>query len=201
MADHPFSYYYTLPGGNIKFKYPLPGNGIGKIWQCPTAQATDADLNGPGEFGAGTTGDFGKYGVFSYVMDLDMKLKSAIKHGVAVSGPTGNAYPWPIMPKLTAIRLPTAQVLLAEQAFSPHLETYSGSPVGSGAARNGLYPSQRWSVFTQRHNKGGNIVFIDGHSARFKYDYVFGVDPGGGDIRAEKLNPDIWWNPNRDVNY
>jgi prepilin-type N-terminal cleavage/methylation domain-containing protein/prepilin-type processing-associated H-X9-DG protein len=192
VADHPFSYYYSQPGGNIKFKYPLPNNGIGKIWQCPTAQATESDLNGPGEFGStSSAGDGGKFGVFSYVMDLDMKLKSAIKNGVV-----GNIYTYPSMPKLTAFRYPSAQVVLFEQAFSPHLETYTPTP-----ARNGILPSQRWNVFAQRHNTGANIVFMDGHSARFKYDYVYGADPSGGDSRAEKLNSDIWWNPNRDVKY
>ena len=33
-------------------------------------------------------------------------------------------------------------------------------------------PQNYTSRFSQRHNKGGNITFSDGHAARFKYDYV-----------------------------
>jgi prepilin-type processing-associated H-X9-DG protein len=100
--------------------------------------------------------------------------------------------------------------MLAEQAFSQTQEAYVNG-VGPNSAtqntRNGINPANRWAVFTQRHDKGGNIVFLDGHSARFKWDYVIGGplpkvgDPAGGNNRAEPLNPDIWWNPNRDVRY
>jgi prepilin-type N-terminal cleavage/methylation domain-containing protein/prepilin-type processing-associated H-X9-DG protein len=192
VADRPLSYFY-LESGTVQTKYPLPGNGIGKIWLCPSAQISQSDLTGPGEFGHGTSGDGGKFGVFSYAFDLDMKLKSSLKNNVVK-----NSYTYPTMPKLTSIRNPAAQVVLFEQAFSPHLETYSGSPAGSNASRNGILPSERWGMFAQRHNKGGNIVFLDGHSARFKYDYVY--NQNSPDNRTEKYNPDIWWNPNRDIN-
>ena len=195
VGDQPLSYYYgRIVGSQYQNFYPFPGNNLGKIWLCPTAQATATDISSSG-FGS-TTGYGFHFGVFSYVMDLDMKLKSAIKNGVI-----GNSFAYPFMPKMTSIRHPTEQVMLFEQAFSPQLEPYAGNPPGSSAARNGILPSQRWTVFTQRHNLGGNIVFLDGHSAYFKYTYVFGADPNGGDSRAEKLNGDIWWNPNRDVNY
>jgi prepilin-type N-terminal cleavage/methylation domain-containing protein/prepilin-type processing-associated H-X9-DG protein len=202
VGDEPLSYYYSKPGNNIQIKFPLPDNGIGKIWMCPTAQATTADIKGPGEFGStSNAGDGGRFGVFSYVFDLDLKLKSAIVHGVI-----GNDFTYPNMPKLSLMRNSSAQVVLFEMAFSPHLETYSGSPAGTDAARNGILPSERWTDFAQRHSSGGNIVFCDGHSALFKYSYVFGAlpnggDPNGGNYRAEVLNSDIWWNPNRDVNY
>jgi prepilin-type processing-associated H-X9-DG protein len=113
-------------------------------------------------------------------MDLDMKLKSAIRNGVAdTSAGSGNSYPYPTMPKLTSFRQPVNQVMLAEQAFSPHLETYVNGVGKNGSnqnQRNGSLPAERWSAFAQRHNKGGNIVFLDGHSARFKWDYVIGAD-------------------------
>src|SRR6267378_1151474 len=79
VADKPFSYYYNLSGGNMHNKLPFPDNNIGKIWHCPSAQVAPADLTGPGEFGSTTSaGDGGTFGVFSYVMDLDLKLKSTI---------------------------------------------------------------------------------------------------------------------------
>jgi prepilin-type processing-associated H-X9-DG protein len=169
------------------------------MWHCPTAQVMAGDT-----FTGGASSG-GQFGVFSYVMDLDFKLKQAIKG--STTG-TAMAYQWPLMPKLTTLRQPSAQVFLAEQAFSQTLEPYVNG-IGPNSStqnqRNGLLPAQRWSVFTQRHNKGGNIVFVDGHSARFKWSYVVAAplykDPTGGDSRAEPLNPDIWWNPNRDINY
>ena len=44
VADHPLSYYQSLPGGNVKLKYPFPGNGKGKMWICPASQYDEADL-------------------------------------------------------------------------------------------------------------------------------------------------------------
>jgi prepilin-type N-terminal cleavage/methylation domain-containing protein/prepilin-type processing-associated H-X9-DG protein len=190
VADQPLSYYYNKPGANVQKKFPLPSNGIGKIWQCPSAQTTAADFSGSTDFGAGTLGDGGTFGVFSYVMDLDLKLLTSINNGVI-----GNSFVYPAMPKLSSFHHPTAQVMLFEQAFSPNLETYDNTSTSPTAnLRNGILPSQRWSVFAQRHSKGANIVFIDGHSARFKWDYVF--NPAGG--RTELFLDDIWWNPNRD---
>jgi len=118
------------------------------------------------------------------VMNLDLKLSTTIDNGVV-----GNSFPYPKMPKLGNIRNSSSVVLLTEQAFSPTLENYTPTP-----ARNGILPSQRWSVFSKRHNDRGVIAFVDGHAAIFKQSYV--VNPAGG--RKEIFNPDIWWNPNRD---
>jgi prepilin-type processing-associated H-X9-DG protein len=176
VADKSLDYYFQLTGAPSK-KLPFPGNGVGKIWHCPSAVIALGDV-----FMSG-----GTYGVFSYVMDLDLKLKRDISHGVV-----GNSFTYPEMPKLSSIRHPSAQVFVTEQAFSPTLEAYTPDPT-----RNGILPAHRWSVFPKRHSGGGTIVFIDGHSAFFKYDYVFNPNPVG-DPRVEKLNDDVWWNPNRD---
>ena len=177
MADKPLSYYYGLPGGNAKLKFPYPGNGIGKVWVCPTARASDGD----------TFLADGGYGFFTYVMNLDLKLLADIDaHGVV-----GNSYVYPNMPKLSTMRNTSAVVLLTEQAFSPTLEAYTQNP-----SRNGVLPSQRWSVFPKRHNERGTIVFVDGHSQIYKWSYVFNSAAPTG--RKEVFNPDIWWNPNRD---
>jgi prepilin-type N-terminal cleavage/methylation domain-containing protein/prepilin-type processing-associated H-X9-DG protein len=189
VADKPLSYYYGQPGGNAFKKLPYPGNGLGKIWMCPSIQIAGADKS---KFQSG-----GTYGFFSYVMDLDLKLKSAIRHGVI-----GNSYDYPNMPKLSSIRHASEQVLMTEACFSPSLEDW----ISDASQPFGVFPAERWKLFVKRHDDGGNLVFLDGHAAHFKYDYIFGTspnggDPNGGDSRAEILNPDVWWNPNRDVGY
>ena len=152
---------------------------------CPSAAYTPADLN---LFGSTASGG-NEFGVFTYVMDLDLKLKSDIAKNAVV----GNSFTYPTMPRITTIRNVSAQVFITEQAFSPSLENYTATP-----ARNGILPAQRWNVFTKRHSGKGNICFLDGHSAAFKWEYVY--NQNSPDNRQEKLtNPDIWWNPNRDL--
>jgi prepilin-type N-terminal cleavage/methylation domain-containing protein/prepilin-type processing-associated H-X9-DG protein len=185
QGDKSLSYYYThLVGGNMEAQYPYPGNGIGKIWMCPSIKV---DAGDPALFL-----NSGQFGFFSYVMDLDLKLTSAIKHGVL-----GNSYNYPNMPKLSQIRYASAQVFVTEFCFSPTLENWTAA----SSPQMGAFPACRWTYFVKRHNNRGVLSFVDGHSQIYKYDYVYGADPGGGDSRAEKLNPDIWWNPNRDINY
>ena len=178
VADHSLSYYYTL-ARPIKQKYPYAGstNSGSKLWYCPAGRISSDDWAGSTSFLAN-----GQYGLFCYVMDLDLKLKSDISHGVV-----GNSYPWPAMPKLSSIRLPSDQVLLFDATYSPNLE---------GGRNSGTYPAARWDYFPQRHNKGGVIGFIDGHAQFYKYSYVF--NPSPVPAREEIRNPDIYWNPNRD---
>jgi prepilin-type N-terminal cleavage/methylation domain-containing protein/prepilin-type processing-associated H-X9-DG protein len=188
VADHPLSYYYSKPGANAVKKFPFPGNGIGKIWMCPSILLAGGELN------ASTFLQNGQFGFFSYVMDLDLKLKSSVANGVAdTAAGSGNSYFYPSMPKLTQLRNTSAQVFLTEFSFSPTLENWTSST----QPQMGAFPASRWTYFPKRHNNGANIAFLDGHSARFKYDYVFNQNPIG-DPRIETFNPDIWWNPNRD---
>jgi prepilin-type N-terminal cleavage/methylation domain-containing protein len=183
-GDKPFSFYYNngiMPGANFVKKYPFPNNGLGKMWMCPSIQLAAADLNAS-SFLMG-----GQFGFFSYVMDLDLKLKSSIDNGVI-----GNDFPYPSMPKLSSIRFASAQVLLTEFCFSPTLENFTGS----SQPQMGAFPAARWTYFPQRHNDRGVLSFTDGHSQIYKWSYVFNTAAPSG--RDEVLNPDIWWNPNRD---
>lgn len=185
VADKPLSYYFGNESGAAYEKFlPFPNNGIGKIWHCPTAVGTRTDFANA------------QYGVFSYIMDIDLKLKSSIVNGSAATGPTSNSLQWPNMPKITTIPFPSAQVFITEAAFNPNSELYDKTS-NTDPARNGIYPCNRWTVFSQRHSKGGNIVFMDGHSAWFKWDYVYNQNPTPN-YRVEKSNSDIYWNPNRD---
>ncbi len=175
VAEKPFSYYYGL-GGPPRTTLPFPGNGIGKIWHCPTAKASSSDnfLKG------------GSFGFFSYVMNLDLKLLTTIKNNVV-----GNSFVYPNMPKLSNVKHSSEVVLQTEVTFSPSSENYVATP-----DRNGIFPASRWSYFPKRHDGLGTLGFIDGHAAKFKWTYVYNQAATG---REEKFNPDIYWNPNRDL--
>jgi prepilin-type N-terminal cleavage/methylation domain-containing protein/prepilin-type processing-associated H-X9-DG protein len=177
VAERPLSYYYNLPGVP-RIKMPFPGNGVGKLWHCPKAKVAPNDVFPKG----------GAYGIFSYVMNLDLKLKSSIRNNVI-----GNSYVYPEMPKLGLIRRPSCVVLAAEAAVSPRLETY----MSDGGAGNGVMPAARWERFAKRHGDRGSIIFVDGHAQLYPWSYVY--NQAGGSSREEKFNPDIWWNPNRDI--
>ncbi len=178
VAEKPLSYYYALTTpARARDRMPFPNNGQGKIWHCPSAKAPDSD-----NFIQG-----GKYGFFSYVMDIDLKLNTTIRNNVI-----GNSAVYPNMPKLSVMRHPALDVMLTEVTFSPTLEDFVATP-----NRNGIFPAARWSYFPKRHDGRGAIVFLDGHSALFKWSYVY--NQAGASGREEKFNPDIWWNPNRDL--
>jgi prepilin-type N-terminal cleavage/methylation domain-containing protein/prepilin-type processing-associated H-X9-DG protein len=188
VADKPLSYYFGNEVGAAYDKYlPFPNNGIGKIWQCPTATGVAADFG---------SGNGARFGVFSFAMNIDLKLKRSIMG----NGTTGvnNAYQYPAMPKLTGMHNASATVFITEVAFNPKTERIM--PVDADADRNGIYPCNRHYVFSQRHSLGGNIAFLDGHSAYFKRSYIInGAANGSGDNRVEKFNADVIWNPNRDI--
>ncbi len=172
-GERPLSNYWagaTQP----KTQLPFPG-GLGPFWHCPSAKAASGDrfLRG------------GSFGFFSLVMNLDLKLLSSLRNNVQ-----GNSFEYPEMPRLGAVPNGSATVLLADVAFSPTLEAYTSSP-----DRNGIFPAGRSAHFAQRHNnRGGNLVFIDGHAAFFKRSYI----TNGSSSREEKFNPDVIWNPYRD---
>ena len=179
VGEKPLSTYFlnqTLP---YTESMPFPG-GLGKIWECPAARSSgDNFMKG------------GKYGFFSYTMNIDLKLYSSLANKVI-----GNSYPYPRMPKLAFMKKPTDTVLLSEAAFSPTLENYVPNPDA-----NGIFPASRWERFSKRHGGkggGGNLVFIDGHAKLYPFNYVYNQTPSSVDGRIEKENSDIYWNPNRD---
>jgi prepilin-type N-terminal cleavage/methylation domain-containing protein/prepilin-type processing-associated H-X9-DG protein len=183
VADRPLSDYYNHNSSAVyQQKYPGPNttNNASKIWYCPSVQVGPNDPKGDA---VGGWLKYGRFGLFSYVMNLDLKLKSDIKNGVV-----GNSYPYPEMPRASRMLHPADQVFMFDATYSPTLE----------AGRNsGTYPAARWNYFPKHHSGGGIIGFMDGHATFFKYEYVFNPNPTP-DGREEKRNGDIFWNPNRD---
>jgi prepilin-type N-terminal cleavage/methylation domain-containing protein/prepilin-type processing-associated H-X9-DG protein len=181
VADKPLSTYMNNAlGGNPVNNFPMPGNGKGKMWICPADQYVDADL--PANGGA-TPFRSGSEGMFGYEMDLDLKLKSDIKNGVA-----NNTVDWPNGPKITAVPNAAAQVFVFDAKFSPTME---------GGRNSGTYPADRADYYTARHSKGGVIGFFDGHGSYYKTNYVLNGYQALGSRQEARL-PDIIWNPNRD---
>ena len=175
MGDKPLSNYWSNGTREPKTALPFPG-GSGKIWHCSAARAAPGDI-------------FlkeGHFGFFSYSMNLDLKLLSSINNGIQ-----GNVFEYPNMPKLENIRNPSSVVLLVDTAFSPTLEPDTIAPY-----RNGVFPAARSQRVSKRHAaKGANLVFTDGHAAFFKKSYISNT----GTAAQEKMNPDVIWNPNRDL--
>ena len=182
LGDRPLSNYWgdAKVSGSLRASMPFPGSK-GKFWHCPAAKAFSEDTDD--RFLAR-----GAYGVFSYGMNLDLKLQSSIQKGIQ-----GNMLPYPTMPRIGEVPDSSATVLLVDQAFSPTHELYTPTP-----ARNGALPAARSQRFTARHGKGsragGNLMFLDGHASFYARSYV----TNNSASLEEKRNPDVIWNPNRD---
>ena len=98
--------------------------------------------------------------------------------------------PYPQTVKLSQVVQASATVLLAEQTFNPVTELSVSDPSG-----NGIFPCARSYRFPSRHNNGGNLVFMDGHSEYFFRNYITNGAPNDSGVnRAEKKNPDVIWN-------
>jgi prepilin-type N-terminal cleavage/methylation domain-containing protein/prepilin-type processing-associated H-X9-DG protein len=160
---------------------PFPGNR-GPIWECPAASMSLGTIasgalsppdNAPKPNG-------GQGGFFSYAMNLDLKR--------AADGTT--ALPYPTMPRMTTFRQPTATVFMFDMVFDPVTEV-----VNASQSYNSVNPAGRQNSFASRHNKGGNINFLDGHVAYFKTSYIqSNPSSGGTSATSEPLLPDVIWN-------
>jgi prepilin-type N-terminal cleavage/methylation domain-containing protein len=192
VGDKPLTYYYNrMSGGRsvnadtIAAQYmPFPG-GQGPIWECPSASMSQGTINSGGLATPGNSpnGYPGGTGFFSYVMNIDLKRGS--------DGTTPLV--WPAMPKMTALKQPTATVFMFDQVFDPASEIVNGSP-----QYNSVNPAARQRSYACRHAGGGIIDFIDGHSAYYKTFYI--TNNPSGDVNAngvggfnEPLISDVIW--------
>ena len=121
----------------------------------------------------------GADGFFSYNMNIDLKHPSTSYT---------TYYPYPQMPKITKIRRPVETVFMFDCGFSPTAE--GNNPY------NSVNPANRWRSFASRHNKGGNINFLDGHVEYFKAAVIIaGGNPGTAATPLEYTWSPVIWNP------
>ena len=91
-----------------------------------------------------------------------------------------------VMPlKTSLVRHPSAFVMFSDN----RVRTDDAPPYVADPSKLGS-PQNYTSRFSQRHNKGGNITFSDGHAAHYKYDYVC-VNNNGKP--SDPAKPDINW--------
>jgi prepilin-type N-terminal cleavage/methylation domain-containing protein len=159
---------------------PFPG-GKGKIWECPSAHmelsTIQTVLQPASNIPAPYSGIVGAGGFYSYAANIDLKQKL-----------NGLTFAWPDMPRMTALRNPSATVFMFDIVFDPISEVVNGNP-----NFNSVNPAGRWRSYAARHVQGGIINFLDGHAAYFKDTYVTNNTSNNG--ANEPLQPDIVWNP------
>ncbi|HWC60543.1 MAG TPA: prepilin-type N-terminal cleavage/methylation domain-containing protein [Verrucomicrobiae bacterium] len=175
VGDRKLSFYAANAGSNPQQNakvLPFPG-GLGKIWECPSAMMTDADMN--------IVSGGGANGFFSYGMNIDLKHPDP---NFSVT----SAYP--SMAKIVNLPHVSATVFMMDLVFNPSTEIVNGSP-----QFNSVNPAGRFNSFASRHRLGGILNFIDGHAQYFKTDYV---KPAGfsGSTPQPPL-PDVYWWPFR----
>jgi prepilin-type N-terminal cleavage/methylation domain-containing protein len=190
VAQQPLSYFVNQLStgrgttGAKSTKYmPFPGNGIGQIWECPSASMTQNTVdnilkaadNSPNGIPGGT-------GFFCYVMNCDLKRST----GDGGAEGTLNSYLWPNMAKITSFGRPSATVFIYDQVFDPVTEVVNDHP-----EYNSVNPADRQNSVGSRHDKGTILSFLDGHAYYFKTSYLQSNASTGG--YYEPLLSDVVW--------
>jgi prepilin-type N-terminal cleavage/methylation domain-containing protein/prepilin-type processing-associated H-X9-DG protein len=171
MSGRGLSNYWTAPGSTVYANnianMPYPGNALGKVWHCAAARQGQPPQNN------------GQYGFFSIVMNIDLKKSD----GAGVTGPN---MAFPDMPRLAQIIKPASTVSMYDSVFDPVTEVVNTSP-----QFNSVNPANRWRSFAVRHSgRGGNVAFLDGHSAYVATNSILPQQGNGN----EKLGVDVIWN-------
>jgi prepilin-type processing-associated H-X9-DG protein len=105
-------------------------------------------------------------------MNIDLKRQAG-----------GSVRPYPRMPKLGEVPNAAATVLMFDLVFNPETEVVNSSP-----QFNSVNPANRFRSFASRHNKGGQITFVDGHAAYFKTKYIQDAADTSPDVIFDAFN-------------
>jgi prepilin-type N-terminal cleavage/methylation domain-containing protein/prepilin-type processing-associated H-X9-DG protein len=185
FSDAHLNYISGLPDLTTPQNYmPFPGRAASKVWFCPTADMTDAQVG----MLAGETPP-GVWGFFSYAQPIDLNKEI----GTATPTTEGMTLPYPQMPKISNLPKPSATVLLFDQCFNPQTEIDNGSPL-----YNSENPGDRFKSLASRHSKGAVLAFCDGHSAYYKDYYLTNDSNFGSGLEANPGGPavpDVIWDP------
>jgi prepilin-type N-terminal cleavage/methylation domain-containing protein/prepilin-type processing-associated H-X9-DG protein len=167
LGEKQLTYYYHLPVGDPRKKFPFPGTGnASKIWQCPSATMSPSDYAALSQSGNG--------GFFSYADNIDLKQDGT--------------YPdW--MPKLSTLGKPSSVVEMFDVVFNPVTEVVNNSP-----SFNSVNPANRYRSIGVRHDGGTVIAFCDGHATYYKINSVTNSTKYGAASNGEPRNPEIIWN-------
>jgi len=116
--------------------------------------------------------------------EIDPLSRVAFSYGINFKGTNGLALPAGAPFKTKVVLHPSAFVV-----FSDVRENSAETPFYGAVSTNDLAcPRGSLNHLSSRHNAGGNLNFLDGHSARFRYDYLCypnGTkigDPGRDDV-------------------
>jgi len=179
-----YAYYYDqrphlnwqtgTPTSKAQDYMPFPGRAGNKMWFCPSAQMSDADVDSlKPDGGEGP-------GFFAYAQSLDLNKIIGTSTGAPGSlgsepqgtfiGTNGQHYSCVdnTEPKVSSLPKPAATVYLFDEAFNAANED-SGR---NDWMYNSLMPGLRFKSFASRHTKGGVIVFCDGHARYYKDSYI-----------------------------
>jgi prepilin-type N-terminal cleavage/methylation domain-containing protein/prepilin-type processing-associated H-X9-DG protein len=188
IGERTLSYYSAsatggrgISAGKTTLYMPFPGNGIGKIWLCPSAVMLDTTVNsGILQAAQGAPGGPGSAGFFSYDMNIDLKR----------TGDGSSTMNYPNMPKLSSLKNTSATVCMFDCVFDPVTEVVNGSP-----GYNSVNPANRQRSFASRHAGGGVINFCDGHSSFYKDYYITNNPSSASGGFNEPLLSDVIWDP------
>lgn len=179
-ANAKVNYMTGAPTSITQDYMPFPGGAGSKVWFCPSAYMSTADI------AAVVPNSWPSVGFFAYAQNLDLNKIP----GTAISDTSlGSEYgPYPVMGQVGKLPKPSATVLMFEEAFNPNTETDNDAPQD-----NSVLPGLRWKTLASRHFKGAVLNFCDGHARYFKDYYL--TNGGNPSTKVEAPVPDVIWDP------